>query len=176
MDTNLDALKQAITAASQDLEHELHTVSQAQGTQISLAVRRQIPVAKRLLTELERDRERQIADDPATTAANTGIQPKLFQDIKESLGGFSDAAYDAVKQDKAKADKQATLPGFREKNPNAQPKPPRISWAKRAKEAEAKVAHLEGEKARLEREVIRLRAENHALRRKIEQSRTPIGV
>lgn len=64
MDTNLTSIKLSITTATNDLQQELRNVSQAQGTQVSLEVRRQIPAAKRLLTELERDAERQIADDP----------------------------------------------------------------------------------------------------------------
>ena len=169
MDTNLTSIKLSITTAASDLQQELRRVSQSQGTQVSLEVRRQVPAAKRLLTELERDAERQIADDPNTTSATTGIQPKLFRDIKESLKGLSDADYNSVKQEKARAEKQPTLPGFREVNASAPPKPARISWAKKAKEAQEEVARLKNEKAQLEREVALLRTGNRRLRMKIQQ-------
>ena len=82
---------------------------------------------------------------------------------------MSDVDYNAVKQEKAKAEKQATLPGFREVNPSATPKPPRIQWAKKAKEAQEEVERLKDGKAELEREVTRLRTENRRLRMKIQQ-------
>ncbi len=163
MDTKLTAVKQSITAAAGDLQQEIQTVSQAQATQSALDVLNEIKEVKRSLTELQRDAERQIANDPNATAKNTGLGASYFNNIRESFVGLSDVAYQEVKQGKFDLGKPLTLADCREANTNAPTKPKPQSRDKQ------KIAHLEQENSRLE-------AENKNLKVRVHQLELQLGI
>ena len=166
MDANLNAVRQSLAAAASDLQTEIQTASQAQATQVALEMHRAIREVKLSLGKLQRDAERQIADDPNTTRQNTGITN--LKSIKKSLAGLPDANYDAIAQEKAALGKPLTLDACHQVNPNA---PPKTKGRSRIKEAQAKIAQLELENFRFRSEVATLRKENQELKEEVKQLR-----
>lgn len=163
MDKRLNSVKLSITTATKDLQQEFSTVSQSQATQAALAVCKEIKEVQRLISELQRDAERQIANDPNANSKNTGIGAGYLKELQETFVGLSEAAYADVKQANEVSGKRTTLADCRKKNLNA---PPKVRGKSRDKQ---KIEQLE-------LKVELLEAENKNLKDRVQQLEFELGI